>query len=56
MGIVRFRHEADISTRSKHVCFEKCRLNRSTQHGGHLAINNDDGLPNYRPIAFSESH
>jgi hypothetical protein len=29
-------------------------LNRSTQHWGQLAINNDDGLPNARPIAFSE--
>ena len=34
---------------------ERGGLNRSTQHGGQLAINNDDGLPNARPNAFSES-
>ena len=33
-----------------------CRFNRSTQHSGSGGINNDDGLPNTRPIAFSESH
>jgi hypothetical protein len=29
-------------------------LNRSTQHRGQLAINNDDGLPNARQIAFGD--
>jgi len=40
---------------AKFVCYWTVISTGRRNTGGPLAINNDDGLPNGRPIAFSES-
>jgi hypothetical protein len=50
----------DIRPRRLQLAATECPLskgdlNRSTQHWGPLPINNDEGLPNARPIAFSRN-
>ena len=48
IAIDTFRSDADLCPRLSVISTGR----RNT--GGQLAINNDDGLPNARPIAFSE--
>jgi hypothetical protein len=51
---VSYCHFADKRTQRSHGRYWLVISTRRRNTGGQLAINNDDGLPNGRPIAFSE--